>query len=84
MAEPLKNQFGAEIPRRIAALVAAVHPAFDSEAFLRDALDGYDALELMTRGRHIADALRRHLPDDYETAISMVRRSSRCSPPPAE
>ena len=80
MAEPLKNQFGAEIVRRIAALVAAVHPAFDTEAFLRDALDGYDALELMPRGRHIADALRRHLPDDYEAALAVLMASVERAP----
>jgi 3-methyladenine DNA glycosylase AlkC len=75
MAEPLKNQFGADIPRRIAGMVAAVHPDFDTGAFLRDALAGYEALELMPRGRHIAAALRRHLPADYEAALAVLLAS---------
>ena len=62
MAEPLKNQFGPDVPRAIAAMVTAVHPAFPGRAFMRDALAGDEALELMPRGRHIAKALRRHLP----------------------
>lgn len=41
MAEPLKNHFGADVPRRIAAMIAAVHPAFPATAFVRDALEGY-------------------------------------------
>ena len=54
MAEPLKHQYGPEIPRRIAAMIAAVRPAFDATAFTEAALQGYDALELMPRGRHLA------------------------------
>ena len=62
MAEPLKNQFGADVPRAIAAMVQAAYPAFQSEAFVRSALDGYDTLELMPRGKKIAQALRQYLP----------------------
>ena len=45
-------------------MVAAVHPRFDVDAFLHDALSGYDALALMPRGKHIARALHKHLPPD--------------------
>ena len=76
MAEPLKNHFGADVPPTIAAMISAVHPAFPVKAFLRDALKGYDALELMPRGRHIAKALRRHLPDDYAMAIAILLASA--------
>jgi 3-methyladenine DNA glycosylase AlkC len=72
MTEPLKNHFGPAIPQQIAAMVAAVHPPFNTRAFLRDALDGYLALELMPRGRHIARALHRHLPSDYPRAIKIL------------
>ena len=76
MAEALKNQFGADVPRTIAGMVRAVHPAFGVEAFLREALDGYEALALMPRGKHIALVLRRHLPDDYPTALAIVMASA--------
>jgi 3-methyladenine DNA glycosylase AlkC len=72
MAEPLKNQFGAGVPRTIARMVAAVHPAFGERAFVNDALDGYEPLELMDRARRIAQALHRHLPQDYPQAVAIL------------
>ena len=75
MAAPLKDSFGPDIPTRIAAALAAVDPTFDSAAFLADALDGYDDLELTPRARHIASALDRHLPADFEDAIAILMRS---------
>ncbi|MDR4480540.1 MAG: DNA alkylation repair protein [Nitrospira sp.] len=75
MAEPLKNSFGADVPRTIARMIAAVFPRFDQKAFVRSALEGYDALELMPRGWKIAHQLRRSLPDDYEKAIEILLAS---------
>jgi len=75
MAEPLKNSFGADVPRTIARMVAAVFPRFDEKGFVRSSLDGYDALELMPRAWNIAHALRRSLPDDYEKAIQILLSS---------
>jgi 3-methyladenine DNA glycosylase AlkC len=72
MAEPLKNSYGPDVPRRIGAMIAAVDPAFPVEAFVADALDGYESLELTPRARHIAHALGRHLPEDYERAIEIL------------
>ena len=76
MAEALKTHYGPQVPRRIAAMIAAVHPAFDQRAFVRDALDGYDALELMPRGRKIAAALRAHLPRDFAQAVRILLASA--------
>jgi 3-methyladenine DNA glycosylase AlkC len=75
MAETLKSRYGVDVPHRVAAMVAAVHPAFDTPAFVDDALAGYDTLELMPRGRHMAQALRRHLPADVPTALDLLVRS---------
>src|SRR5918999_792307 len=72
MAEPLKNSYGPEVPRRIGAMIAAVDTAFPVDAFLADALEGYEELELTPRARHIADALGRHLPQDYERAVEIL------------
>ena len=72
MAEPLKNQFGEDIARKIAVMTAAVHPEFDSGAFLCEALEGYARLDLMARGRKIAAALRSHLPPDYAEATEIL------------
>lgn len=75
MAEPLKNHFGVEVPGKIARGISSAFPAFDAEAFVRDALAGYEALELMPRGWKIARALRRHLPDDYVEAVEILLAS---------
>jgi 3-methyladenine DNA glycosylase AlkC len=75
MAEPLKNYYGPDIPARIARMIKEVDSAFNSEAFLADALDGYQALELTPRAWQIADALGRHLPQDYEQAIEILTTS---------
>ncbi len=79
MAEPLKNHFGPDVPKAIAAMISGVYPAFPVKAFVRDALDGYEALELMPRSRHIARALRRHLPSRYPEAIQILLAS--CAQP---
>ncbi|MCC7044933.1 MAG: DNA alkylation repair protein [Acidobacteria bacterium] len=75
MAEPLRNHFTLDVPRRLAEAVSRVWPRFEAKAFLTDVADGFEALELMDRGRHIARVLHRHLPADYPTAIDVLLRS---------
>ena len=72
MAEPLKNAFGPAVPKRLAATIVPVFPGFAAKAFLKDALDGFEPLALLDRGRHIARALARHLPQDYEAAADIL------------
>ena len=75
MAEPLKNQFGLDVPEAIARMVTAVHRQFPGDAFLQDVAQGYEALELMPRGKHIARALQRHLPADFAQAVDVLLAS---------
>ncbi len=75
MAASLKSQYGPEIPARIADMIVRVHATFPKRAFLRDALNGYEALELMPRGRHIARALRTHLPQEVPAALDILLAS---------
>ena len=75
MPDALKNQFGPDIPGRIAAMIAAVHPSFDQRRFVTEALAGYAALDLLPRGWQIARALRRHLPEHYPQAIDILLAS---------
>jgi 3-methyladenine DNA glycosylase AlkC len=82
MAEPLRNHFDARVPRAIAAQIDAVWPDFASDAFLADVGDGYEALGLMDRGRHIARTLRRYLPDSYPEALKILLRSVGDRPQP--
>ncbi|MDO8909932.1 MAG: DNA alkylation repair protein [Pseudohongiella sp.] len=75
MAEPLKNLYGPEIPRRIADMISAAHPAFAHNKFLEFVMPTYESLELMPRGWHMADGLRHALPDDYEKAVDILLTS---------
>jgi 3-methyladenine DNA glycosylase AlkC len=75
VAEPLKDSFGPDIPSRIAASIVAVCPDFPARRFLTDALDGYEDLELMPRGRSIGKALHAHLPAHYPAAIAILLES---------
>ena len=75
MAAPLKDSFGPDVPRRIAEDIQAVWPGFPLGAFLAEALEGYEELELTPRARHIARALHAHLPADYDEAIEVLLAS---------
>jgi 3-methyladenine DNA glycosylase AlkC len=69
MAEPLKNAFSPAVVAGIADDLARVAPGFDRAAFLRQATKGLLELELTARGRHVATAMRVHLPQDYPAAL---------------
>ena len=75
MAEPLKTFFSPALVRRLAGDIERVHPAFSSPAFVRDATNGLETLELLDRGKHIARALEKHLPASYPDAIDILLRS---------
>lgn len=72
MAEPLKSQYGTEIVSRLEASLAAAWPAFPRERFRALALEGFLALELMDRGRHLAQALEATLPTDFGAAAEIL------------
>lgn len=75
VAEPLRSQYGPEVPRRIAAMLERAHPPFPTRAFVAQALDGYEALGLLPRAKHVARALGEHLPASYPEAVDVVLRS---------
>lgn len=72
MAEPLKNYYGPDVPRKIAKMISHVHSDFASDAFLQEVLNGYDQLELMPRGRHMAKVLVKYLPGDFRKAAEIL------------
>mgnify|MGYP006961608747 FL=1 len=75
MAEPLKDSFGPEVIERIAADIAAVHPAFPRSEFVRRASDGFGDLELTPRARLISAALAATLPADWGEALRVLGAS---------
>lgn len=72
MADALKLQFGPEVVRRLAREITAVHVGFDHTAFTRAALHGFDALELLDRGRHLGATLQRFLPQEFGAAVDVL------------
>ena len=75
MAEALKDGFGPDVAVWVADRVGEAHPGFDRDGFLRDALEGFDALELTGRARAIAAALGRHLPADFAGTADVIARA---------
>lgn len=75
MAEPLKHFFSRALVERISDSISAVLPTFNRRDFVRDAARGLEDLELMARGRHLAEVMRAHLPADYEEAVGVIVKS---------
>ena len=75
MADALKDQYGLEIPRKIAKMIKAVHPKFSDQEFLKTASKNYLKLNLMQRGHALAAALKQHLPNDFERATAILSKS---------
>lgn len=72
VAPLLKDILGAQALQAIADAGTAASRHFDSPAFLAAASDGLDALSIMERVRHIADALKAALPADYPAALEIL------------
>ncbi len=75
MAEPLKNSFGPDVPRKLAEMIVAVEPGFDRSGFVDRCLAGYESMELTERARHISSVLAEHLPTDRKRALAIVVHS---------
>ena len=69
----LKDILGPQALKIIADAGTTASPRFDRSAFLAAASAGLDALSIMERVRHIADALHAALPDDYASALDIIR-----------
>ncbi len=72
MAEPLKNQFGPDIPVLAAEAIGAQCSDFPADDFVAFCLDGYEDLELTPRARRIADGMAQFLPDDRGEALRIL------------
>ena len=72
MAERLRDSFGVEVIEWVAAGLEPHTPGFDRDGFVADCLDGFADLELMDRGRRIAEVMAAHLPEDPHEAIPIV------------
>lgn len=69
----LKDILGPQALATIADAGVAASARFDRAAFLAAASAGLEALSIMERARHIADALRQALPVPYPAALDILR-----------
>jgi hypothetical protein len=76
MAEPLKSVFfRAKFFGDLTAACKRVCPPFDAETFLTRIYDeSWDSRELKERMRHTTLTLGSSLPEDYRTALGLLRQ----------
>lgn len=79
---PLKNLLDSAAIECLAMNIQRVHPAFDLPSFCSSAFSGLEDQELMSRGQHIARALRQFLPGLYSQALQVLLDS--LTPPRTE
>ena len=75
MGEPFKNLFNERIINGMATHLSKAWPEFDSAAFSAMATKNIDDLELKERSVQITEALTAFLPDDFESAASIMLAS---------
>lgn len=68
----LKSIFDANLVHRIAADFSRADPAFDVAGFVASGLDGLDRLELTARAWHLAEGLRKYLPQPFARAADVL------------
>lgn len=72
---PFKENIGRATVERLADAFLAAHRAFPRDAFVDQATEGLDALELKARVDHVAAALADALPVGFATAAPIVLRA---------
>lgn len=75
MAAELRDFFDAATIRDIARDLKRAYPAFKDKAFVAECLEGLAPLSLTGRAAHIAAAMRRHLPADFDQVAEILDRS---------
>lgn len=75
MAYELRDFYNASVIEDIARDLKRAYPAFDARGFTKACLDGLAPLSLTGRAAHIAAAMRRYLPDDFDQVAEILERS---------
>jgi 3-methyladenine DNA glycosylase AlkC len=72
MATKLKEFFDEALIRALAADLRRAHRRLDEPGFVKACLTGLNKLELTARGWHVAAAMHRFLPPDFEDAARIL------------
>jgi len=69
---PFKEYLDVRAVSRLASIIRAAHPPFDTDAFVADATAGLSSLALSGRVAHVGDALVRHLPAPFDATAQVL------------
>jgi len=72
---PLKRILGQAAISQLGENLYSVYSNFDQGTFAQDALKGLEPLSLTERSKHLAEAMRKHLPETYAEAIEIILKS---------
>lgn len=75
MSYELRDFYNVSVIDDIARDLKRAYPAFNARAFSKECLDGLAPLSLTGRAAHIAAAMRRHLPADFDQVAEILERS---------
>lgn len=75
MSYELRDFYDAPVIADIARDLKRAYPVFNVRAFTKECLDGLAPLSLTGRAAHIAAAMRRHLPADFDQVADILERS---------
>src|SRR5450432_2228214 len=70
----LKEMFNHARYRQVAGLLADAVPGFKRKQFVETATTGLAGLSLLQRMRRMTEACRATLPDDYPTALAVLKQ----------
>ena len=72
---PLKLILGKEAIHQLGDNIYHVYDLFDKRSFIKDAMKGIEPLSITQRSGHLAESMRKHLPERYSEAIEIILRS---------
>jgi len=75
MPDELRDFYDDSVIRDIAADLKRAYPQFNTRRFISDCLDGLEPLSLTGRAAHVAAAMRKHLPTDFDHVADILERS---------
>ena len=79
---PLKLVLDKEAIQQLGENLQSVYTSFDKHSFTNDSLNNITDLSLTERSKHIADIMRKYLPQTYEEAVEIILKS--LTPPLSE
>ena len=75
MAEPFKNFLNQDVIEQMAHHFSKHSASFDKKAFIKDAVEDLEGLELKARSIRISETMIKHLPDDFNEVGNILLSS---------